>query len=791
MSLKKSVVIVSKFGTKTAGNYILRYTSRDDATESLDIGEYITKYTTRYSATEQLKYKAPSGNEVWAKDEALSRKDGILFGNRGLSYTDDTLREAARATQKASDEGHVAILPIISFDHDYLLENGLVPKDMPKPTTRGEYMGQVDQLKLRQGISDMMDKMHQDMGFTEPEWTGTVQFDTKNVHVHLTTIEKGEPDKKRMKRVKETFDVEVPDMKWSSDDKVSDYESSVDNRGFVEYRRGDDVVARQTETKNGQPKWYTVKEKTERDVLVERGMLNEKTKDRMRATLERSLKKTRDIKPFVKDITDKRQLTRGLTVKTLAYNDVTVEKMQALQVALPENKKMWRANSRAKAMERPHEIANEIVDDMWTRYSEGTRLNDFDSAVRDYITARDMDENLSDEKKDEFYQNAYQRLRTETINELYRSAGKIKEKERVIEIPKQSIKAASTDVLKNEIADSFTRPKTSYDDLIGFEYRQRSYGERHRESAHEAGRYAKNIREYDIQDKQNLTTPESKVVRDHYRSEYNYHRGVADKYAYLRHGEQASGVSKERFKAVRGVDLVNMLYDYGKDADRSVPKHIAQQYSAQTKEREENMKESMRYLITTGQFKEYELMKDKRDAVHEETMIAMRIESELKLPTPGRVSGASLEKRKTIDTVKGRRLLREQLLDIERRTGVVTEEYTANTDTEKIKDTPAYRPKVDNRDVDWTSVRRTDHYSEVHGNERMNWVQQRIQFDAFMREMKRKEREREVEAELAAQYERDKSKAEALGVEMRTKEMESSEKERKRAIEQSGFTIAE
>src|SRR5699024_12295836 len=91
----------------------------------------------------------------------------------------------------------------------------------------------------------------------------------------------------------------------------------------------------------------------------------EKTKDRMRATLERSLKKTRDIKPFVKDITDKRQLTRGLTVKTLAYNDVTVEKMQALQVALPENKKMWRANSRAKAMERPHEIANDIVDDMW------------------------------------------------------------------------------------------------------------------------------------------------------------------------------------------------------------------------------------------------------------------------------------------------------------------------------------------------------------------------------------------------------------------------------------------
>lgn len=64
MDLKKSVVIKSKFGTKTAGNYLLRYTSREDATESLEINDYITKYTPRYEATEQLLSEGAEANDI-------------------------------------------------------------------------------------------------------------------------------------------------------------------------------------------------------------------------------------------------------------------------------------------------------------------------------------------------------------------------------------------------------------------------------------------------------------------------------------------------------------------------------------------------------------------------------------------------------------------------------------------------------------------------------------------------------------------------------------------------------
>lgn len=47
-------------------------------------------------------------------------------------------------------------------------------------------------------------------------------------------------------------------------------------------------------------------------------------------------------------------------------------------------------------------------------------------------------------------------------------------------------------------------------------------------------------------------------------------------------------MSKERFDEVKGTDLVNMLYDYGKGDDRSVPKEIAQKYEEQTRMRKSN-----------------------------------------------------------------------------------------------------------------------------------------------------------------------------------------------------------
>lgn len=754
MGAKQDVIIKNKFGTKSPGRYILRYTSRKDANESLDINEYITKYTTRYSAVEQLKYEAPPENVIISKDESLSRKDGVLFGNEGLSYTDDMLKEAASKTQKAADEGHVAMLPILSFSHEYLKKHHIIPEDMEEPKEAGAYKGKVDQLKLRQAVSDMMFKMHQDMGFTDPEWTATIQLDTKHVHVHATTIETTQSKPKRMKLIKDTKSEYQPDMNWQDNDRTTPYEERFDSRGLTTYVRSGNVVATQKVTKNGQPKFKKVSEPTGNMIRVEKGMLNEKVKNRMRYSLTRSLSKTRDIRPYVNQITNKRQLTKTMTRTTAFYNSITAEKLQVLQASLPNNKKMWRADSNAKAMDRSHEIVNDIVDDLWTRHDNGVRLKDFDNAVIDYIDARQTDEQFDDDMRQDLYQNAYMRLRRETINSIYQDMKDLKDKDKKVEIPKYSIKATPTEALQNEIADMHTndyKPRI-FDNLILNEQRQRGYDNRFKDSFYKANHYKNEIQKYDYLDNQNLTSEESKVVREHYLKEYQHNVRVSDKYAYINMGVE-SGISKERFEEVKGSDLVDMLYDYGPKDDRSVPEHIANTYYEQSKSREDALNKTLSYLVKTGQFKQYELLREQRDDLEKETLFANQIASELRMPTPSRQNNASLETRKTIDTFKGRKMLKDEITQLEKTTKNLRIDYENNTDFEKLPSYPS-RKKDNNQieeSIDWADTKDENDIYKNHREEFRAWTIRRMQFEHMMREQERKKREREIEAELEQQ----------------------------------------
>ncbi|MEC4905898.1 hypothetical protein R2351_25440, partial [Mycobacteroides chelonae] len=101
-----------------------------------------------------------------------------------------------------------------------------------------------------------------------------------------------------------------------------------------------EIIAEQEKTKQEILNTTKLKDTTS-FIIVEKGKVSDKVKDGMRDALDRSLSKTKDIKPFVKDGGDKR-LTKALTLDTVYYNDVTVEKLKTLVAALPENKKLWK-----------------------------------------------------------------------------------------------------------------------------------------------------------------------------------------------------------------------------------------------------------------------------------------------------------------------------------------------------------------------------------------------------------------------------------------------------------------
>ncbi|PTJ36452.1 relaxase MobL [Staphylococcus simulans] len=735
MGLKQSIIIKSQFGSKTPSRYIKEYTSRKHATESLEIKKYITQYTPRLNATEQLKQNVADEKETAIEDEKYTNKEGVLFGNHGLSYSEKMLDECARKIQKATDEGHVPIMQVISFEHEYLKEKGIIDENMEEPEKEGQYKGKVDQLKLRQGIQDMMNRMHRDMGFNEPEWGAAIHLDTKHVHVHITTVETGQAKPKRLKKIKEQLPERRPRMRWYTEDKTSYFTVSHNDSGFIEYKRNGKLVAEQEETKSGNPKWFKEKGDTGHFIEVERGKISQKVRDGMRDHLNRSLSKTKDIKPFVKEVGDKKRLTKALTLDTVYYNDRTVEKLKTLVAALPDNRKMWRAKSNAKAMERPHEIANDIIEDIWVRNRDAINLDAFEKAATLYAETRQYDEKFDDKKKNEFITNAFNQLKEESINQLYRDIkANIKEDDKHNELPKYSIKGASTEALKNEIVKPTKDEENRFslfENMVHMEYKTRSYNQRYQEARYNRAYYEQEIQRYDYLAARNKTSDASKVVRNHYQHEYNYNQNIVDKYAYLKFG-RSSGVSKARFEEVKGTDLVNMLYDYGKGDNRTVPKRIAEQYVEQTNTRKQAINETLDYLVETNQIEQYEILRQHRDSIRKESDIAEQIQEELAVPIPSQNGETTIEKRKTIDTVQGRRLLKQELRQLEAKNREVASTFHLD------KENKRYTLK-ENKEKD-----RINNLADYQLKTQQEWAMQKMKYSHFYFDEQRKRNEEQA-----------------------------------------------
>lgn len=761
MGLQQDIVIVSQFGNEKPGHYIRNYKSRNGATESLEIEDYVANYSPRVSAVEGLKPNVASDNEVILQDDSLTDREGIMFGNHGISYSKNQVEQAAYVTQKAADEGHIVIQPVISFSHDYLKKQGIVAEDMPEPEEPYDYLGKVDQLKMRESLTKMMDKMHQEMGFDQPEWTGTIHFDRKHLHAHMTTIETGTAPEKRLVQTETDKYAPQPDMTWSSSDRKAPVEVKQDDDGFLTYMRDGEEVATQKATQKGVPKYYTSKTGETVTTVEERGMIGSRAQARMRNTLDRSLAQTRDIKPFVKGISEARTFTKNITKDNLYYSQETIEKMQSLLVALPENQKQWRYKSKAKAMQRPHEIANDIVNDIWTKYRDRVGLDEFERSVDLYVNTRDHDENLTDEYKDQLRSNAYDRLREETINGMYRDLKKVKNQDKRIEYPKQSIKAAPTEVLQNTISDEYHRNTHPYDSYVNFEYKARSYKERFYDAKDQSRTAEREIRRFDRFKHAGYTSDESQVIRDYYEKSYYHELERVDKYDYLLNGEN-SGVSKERFKEVRGADLVDMLYDYGPNDDRMVPQSIAEQYEEESHARASAYRDMMMYLAQTGQTNMYNKLKDGFDAVQDEAALSETIRYELSMPVPERKSKASLETRKTIDTFKGRTMLHDQLRDIESRTSFIRQDYDNDREkTPQFKGIPTDDNKDEDKQVDWESIRQPRDVVDNHEQERMYWNFKRMMFEQYLRDERRREENEAYGVEQEVSYGADAAEVEA------------------------------
>lgn len=198
MSLKQSIVIVNEFTVKTKnggtrggtpGDYVLRYMSRNGATEDLTpIRRDTENYILRYMARENAVDEASSVDDLKDRMRDIQGMGGVAFGYGDFSLSDTKLKAAARDIQKNFDAGKTVMKTVLSFSPEYLKERGIVSDDF-LPQKAGDYRGNIDQMKLRMAIMNGLDKLGR--SFDDMKYVGVIQVDTQHVHCHLAIVDRG------------------------------------------------------------------------------------------------------------------------------------------------------------------------------------------------------------------------------------------------------------------------------------------------------------------------------------------------------------------------------------------------------------------------------------------------------------------------------------------------------------------------------------------------------------------------------------------------------------------------
>lgn len=208
MGLKQDVVIVNEFsipvpsgkkgrkGTRggTPGDYVTRYMARDMATESLApirktrTDDFIMRYMARDSATERLDIR--DRGTLKRHMAAAQGEGGVAFGYDQVSLSHEQLHAASRDIQTLFDAGHTVMKTVLSFDQEYLRKHKIIPEDFVCEK-RGDYRGQIDQMKLRLAVMHGLDRMGRTV-YDDLRYVAVIQVDTEHVHCHLAMVDAGQ-----------------------------------------------------------------------------------------------------------------------------------------------------------------------------------------------------------------------------------------------------------------------------------------------------------------------------------------------------------------------------------------------------------------------------------------------------------------------------------------------------------------------------------------------------------------------------------------------------------------------
>ena len=456
MGLKQSIVVKNQFTVKTGdnvgrrgktpGRYVLRYMARKDATEPIApirqsrADDFIKKYMVRKDATEPL--RDPKLVKQTAED--VVRFGGVAFGYGQIALSDEDLVKASDDIQKCFDEGKTVMKTVLSFDEDYLRENGIIDPNFVFQRA-GDYKGHIDQMKLRKAIMSGLERFGR--SYDDLQYVGVIQVDTGHVHCHLAMVDKG-----------------VGKLAPNGEQK-----GKMTQRSMNQLRRGIDVALDDQKTIQFMASQY----QTEK----------------------------RNVKSFVKKMSYLAIDEHGLG--------------QLMLAALPEDSRLWRADSNNKRMKRANNLAREFVNKMFEK--EGSGYREAQASVLAYVNKRSDREGLSEKDKAMLIKNGYKKIEDKAINTVYETLRQYRGEDLTVHTRMMDIAVSDLDDLASQKDDP----------LAQFGYRLRSYSSRRKHHMEEKHKYKQRVRE--LEDTPNRNEIADKFL-EFYRFEAMYHAQLQAKY---------------------------------------------------------------------------------------------------------------------------------------------------------------------------------------------------------------------------------------------------------------------
>ena len=285
----------------------------------------------------------------------------------------------------------------------------------------------------------------------------------------------------------------------------------------------------------------------------QRGKLSTIQKNKIRRGIDLYLDENKSIQHMSSNLgMDKRNT--AIFVKRVSHRTMEQNGMsQMLLACLPEDKRLWRASSNDKRMEKPNALARSYVRELFAQSESGYSRVQKD--IYEYAEARRNRESLTGEEFRRLIKTGEKRVEDECVNSVYGMLQNIEKRDKNTHTPMLDLIALPTQDISKDADEfgEFTYRLCSYNTRL-------SYHKKERQKAHEI------VQSYEKAKENKNVSDDAKPVYDFFKFEEEYNEKLMCKYQHFLHFLSSDGKYDDELKELldykkRVNDVDGMFHD--------------------------------------------------------------------------------------------------------------------------------------------------------------------------------------------------------------------------------------